>query len=190
MPRGLRHTFLFGVVILWMSVPIAWAEKPKPGESVNNLQLTVTSDSSRWDLGSSKEFQAVLKNVGDTPVIIDTFGDLNERFSVAPQMSIAFETFSLGFHQAKTGKPVLGPALIYKGQREFSSEQCLSLAPGVTYEKPLHFTLENFPPGQYELIISYHPGSWCERPLSPEQVWGRFVISNPVAMEVVKASQE
>lgn len=159
----------------------------KPGEPVNSLQLTVTTSFDSppsWVIGEPYQFQAQLKNVGDQPLLLDLFGDLNERFTVEPERSVAFEHWLLTFEKdIKTGRPMLGPPVLFRGLRKVSEEQFVSLKPGESFIKALTYTLQSFSRGRFSVTVTYR--SWGHQNTHGEKTWNGAVISNPIVLTVV-----
>ncbi len=66
----------------------------KPGESWNtmikNLSLIagLPGSTADWEY---PPLEVQLRHVGDQPLLLDVFGDLNERFAVTPERSVAFD---------------------------------------------------------------------------------------------------
>ena len=49
----------------------------KAGEPVDGLLITFSASKPTWELGTVVELDASLKNIGEDPIVLDVFGDLN-----------------------------------------------------------------------------------------------------------------
>ena len=198
---------ILGLSLLFVSLlgVHGWGDEPKPGESVAGLQLTVTTDEPTWEPGMTKEFQMILKNVDDKPVLIDTFGKFDEVYSFDPKMHPTYGNWEVGMEDAQGRRQGVGPGFVLMESviRQFSKDQFVRLEPDQTYVKRLTYTLRRAGsphevlPGHYLLKVSYHPASEAWTSLSSVedeswigvQHWTGSIVSNLLPIEVKRRAR-
>ncbi len=198
MNRCLTSVVLFFVLLL-SQIGVGWTKEVQPGEPVEGLQLSITPEQTTWNLDEPKEFTAILKNVGDQPLVVDVFGEGNSYYElVRSPSSRVWKTdwedhWTLFFENAQTGGPLLGPGFNEHGLREFSRDQFVLLKPGEMYERTLRFDIPHYKPGagKFEMMVTHTgisvPGKKFARENFPsERIFEGNVISNNVTVEIVE----
>jgi len=84
----------------------------------------------------------------------------------------------------KTGRPVLGPPVLFRGPRKISEDQFRYLKPGESFIKALTYTLQSFSRGRCAVTITSR--SWGRQNTHGEKAWKSAVMSNPLVMNVVE----
>ncbi len=159
-----------------------------PAEPVQGLMVTLAAADSTWPLGTAMRFEATLKNVGRTPILVDLFGDLDEIYQ-GKRSGYLPSCFALSWGR------MLGPAGPKRGRYTLARDQFVRLAPGESTVKRLGLTLSRVPPGTYRVRLAYTPRAaspsfsvperWMNQQEFHEPMWIGMAFSNELTVHVV-----
>ncbi len=191
-PAAIQHGLL-ALMLLTMQGSWVAAKIPPPplgGEPTRGLQVSAQPAQTTWVLGKPITLEATLTNVGETPVLVDLFGDLHELYEGKRRDSYVTSCWALVW------EPMAAPAVARRPRYTLEPAQFQRLAPGESSTKTLSLTLAGVSPGTYEVRVAYVPrmsspsfslpDHWETQHGFHDPMWRGMAFSNPVQIIIVE----
>lgn len=153
-----------------------------------DLQVALRVVQPVWTLGTTVEVEAVLTNVSQLPLRVDTFGALNMAYEGKKKPTVLASCWALTL-DGLTPSP--GPK---QERAPLDASQFVLLQPGQSYTARLSLPLQDIPPGRYQAKLVYSPRvasssfsfpeHWLRQQGITEPIWVGWIVSTPVAVDV------
>ena len=187
----LGATLLTAVLLLGRTVP-GWTEEPRPGESVDGLQASLTTQSETVRRGEDVLLELELRNVSNAPFLVyghirpgDEYGLARLTFLVHGSDGTSFDVYSDDLIVDGIASPQSYLRL------EPGGSQKTSLVMETEYEyfdwsrEPAGPHTRTIDPGRYEISVRVSLSGFGQELV--QDAWVGTVLSNPVIIKVVDA---